>query len=163
MLFTIILAITLIALVALVFLFANDISSTDIMVIVSSVLAFALFLGSRSPKRIYSCIRPRIGGIIFGGLLFFVAFFVIPAQQFYPSDNEWNEFWSHKWTRIYCDGALVYMHLNEAEKQCHPGPESPYVMSELMLITNPIYWMILTVIPFSYPVIVGLLIVASST
>ena len=49
--------------------------------------------------------------------------------------------------------------MDDAEKRCHPGPESPQFMQEdlQMLAKYPIYGMVLNWIPYTYPVIAGFL------
>jgi hypothetical protein len=62
----------------------------------------------------------------------------------------------------YCNHALLRVHADQAEEGCHPGPESRAFMADLqMLATYPVYGIILNVIPFTYPAIVGFLIVAA--
>ena len=135
----------------------NDTLLLIIFICIIDIIILAAFYR----RHIINTIKPRIGGIIFGSLIFFVMF-SIPAQQFYSSDKEWNKFWSHNWARIYCNGALMYMHLNEAEKDCHPGPEDKFFMSELeMLAEYPVYQMILNTVPFIYPIITVFLIIAA--
>jgi len=156
LLFTIILAITLIVLVMPMLVFANDISSTDILIIVPSVLAFALLLGSRSPKRIYSCIRPRLGGIIFGGLLFIV-FLLIPDFNSYA-----NVPFPHKLVHVWCSHAFLYVYYDQAEKNCWPGPESLAFMADLQtLVAYPFYGIVITIVPYTYPIVVTFLVITA--
>lgn len=98
--------------------------------------------------------NPRIGAIGFGLLLFITSFYII------PDPNNYNYYpWPHKWVHVYCNHALVWIHLDDAEKRCHPGPEGPQFMQEdlQMLAKYPIYGMILNWIPYAYPVIAGFL------
>jgi hypothetical protein len=68
----------------------------------------------------------------------------------------------HNWIHVYCNHALLWVHADQAEEGCHPGPESRAFMADLqMLATYPVYEIILNVIPYTYPAIVGLLVVAA--
>ena len=100
---------------------------------------------------------PRIGAIIFGFLIWFVAF-LIPD----PNAPITNAPWPHNWIHVCCNHALLWVHADKAEEGCHPGPESRAFIADLqMLATYPVYGIILTVIPYTYPAIVGLLVVAA--
>ena len=99
--------------------------------------------------------NPRIGAIGLGLLLFITSFYIIPDPnnyKYYP--------WPHKWVHVYCNHALVWIHLDDAEKRCHPGPEGPQFMREdlQMLAKYPVYGMILYWAPYSFPVIAGVLV-----
>jgi hypothetical protein len=101
---------------------------------------------------------PRIGAIIFGFLIWFTAFMLIPDPNAYL-----NVRWPHKWIHVYCNHALVWVYEDQAnEGGCNPGPESRGFMADLqMLATYPIYGIILNIIPYAYPAIVGFLVVAA--
>ena|SRR5215472_486591 len=73
-----------------------------------------------------------------------------------------NIFAAHNWIHVYCNHALLWVHADQAEQGCHPGPESRAFMADLqMLATYPVYGIILNVIPYAYPAIVGFLVVAA--
>lgn len=103
-------------------------------------------------------LSPRLGAIIFGGLIFF-AYFLIPD----PNAPITNAPWPHKWIHAYCNHALLLVHADQAEDGgCQPGPITPYSMSYYqMLAKYPVYGIILNMIPYTYPVIVGFLVVAA--
>ena len=98
---------------------------------------------------------PRIGVIIFGLLIGFAAF-LIPDPNAPITDASWP----HNWIHVYCNHALLWVDADQAEEGCHPGPESRAFMADLqMLATYPIYGIILNAIPYTYPAIVGFLVV----
>jgi len=100
--------------------------------------------------------NPLVGSIGFGVLLFVTAFYIIPNPNGYSN----SPLWPHKWVHVYCSHVLLWMYLDQAEKGCHPGPESRHSMNDLqMLVKYPIYERILNTIPYAYPVIIGLLII----
>jgi hypothetical protein len=100
---------------------------------------------------------PRISTIIFGFLIWFAAF-LIPD----PNAPITNAPWPHNWIHVYCNHALLWVHADQAEEPCHPGPESRAFMADLqMLARYPVYGIILNVIPYTYPAIVGFLVVAA--
>jgi hypothetical protein len=126
-------ATTLIAIVVLVFTFAAAMSSTDILIIVSVLLALSFVICSRH-RHILHTVWTRKWGILFGCLLFFV-FVMVPDPNSYA-----NAPWPHKLFHVYCNGALLWVYVDKAEKSCHPGPESEYFMNHLqMLARYPIY------------------------
>jgi hypothetical protein len=60
---------------------------------------------------------PRIGAVIFGFLIWFAAF-LIPD----PNAPITNAPWPHNWIHVYCNHALLWVHADQAEEGCHPGP-----------------------------------------
>ena len=93
--------------------------------------------------------------IIFGLLIGFAAF-LIPDPNAPITDAPWP----HNWIHVYCNHALLWVHADQAEEGCHPGPESRAFMADLqMLATYPVYGIILNVILYTYPAIVGFLVV----
>lgn len=63
---------------------------------------------------------------------------------------------------MYCNHALLWVHADQAEEGCHPGPESRAFMADLQILARyPVYGIILNVIPYTYPAILGLLVVAA--
>ena len=84
--------------------------------------------------------------------------FLIPD----PNAPITNAPWPHNWIHVYCNHALLWVHADQAEEGCHPGPESRAFMADLqMLATYPVYGIILNVILYTYPAIVGFLVVAA--
>jgi hypothetical protein len=151
-----VITITLIALVILAFVFATAISSYDILIIVPSVLALSFIIGSRGIRRTYHKLQPRLGAIIFGGILFFV-FLLVPDPNSYA-----NIPWPHKLIHVFCSHAFLWVYYDQAEQQCHPGPESEYFMSQLQMLTRyPVYAVILNLMWLILPAIAGLLVVAA--
>jgi hypothetical protein len=70
--------------------------------------------------------------------------------------------WPHNWIHVYCNHALLWVHADQADEGCHPGPESRAFMADLqMLATYPVYGIILNVIPYTYPAIVAFLVVVA--
>jgi hypothetical protein len=70
--------------------------------------------------------------------------------------------WPHNWIHVYCNHALLWVYADQAEEGCHPGPESRAFMADLQILaTYPVYGIILNVIPYTYPAIVGFLVVAA--
>jgi hypothetical protein len=100
---------------------------------------------------------PRVGDIIFGLVIWFVAF-LIPDPNAPITDAPWP----HTWIHVYCNHALLWVHADQAEEGCHPGPESRAFMADLQILaTYAIYGIILNVIPYTYPAIVAFLVVAA--
>lgn len=99
---------------------------------------------------------PRTKGVLIGLLLAMLYLFIIPDPNHPITDMPWP----HKWVHVYCNHALVWIHLDDAEAGCHSGPESRAFMSDLQnLARHPLYWWTLTIAPYSYPVISAFLIV----
>jgi hypothetical protein len=95
---------------------------------------------------------PRVGAIIFGLVIWFVAF-LIPDPNAPITDAPWP----HNWIHVYCNHALLWIHADQAEEGCHPGPESRAFMADLQILaTYPIYGIILNAIPYTYPAIAAL-------
>jgi hypothetical protein len=77
-----------------------------------------------------------------------------------PNAPVTNAPWPHNWIHVYCNHALLWVHTDQAEEGCHPGPKSRAFMADLqMLARYPIYERILDAIPYTYPAIVILLVV----
>jgi len=86
---------------------------------------------------------PRVGAIIFGLLIGFAAF-LIPDPNTPITDAPWP----HNWIHVYCNHALLWVHADQAEEGCHPGPENRAFMADLQMLAT-------------YPAIVGLLVIAA--
>jgi hypothetical protein len=133
----------------------SSVSAITYLPIFPGLIAMLVFVRPRTIKR--CCYNTKqsssIVGILFGTLLFF-AFLLVPDPNnytYYP--------WPHKWVHVYCNHALLWMHLDQAEKGCHPGPESRYFMADLqMLARYPLYSMILNAVPYSYALIAGVIV-----
>lgn len=96
----------------------------------------------------------RIGGTIVG-ILIALFLIIIPNPNVYTSNPH---YFNGKWTHIYCNHALVYMTYWKSQT-CKIGPTSEHMMSYLRLLAHyPLYQITLTLIPYTYPIIAGFLI-----
>jgi hypothetical protein len=97
----------------------------------------------------------RISGILVG-VLIALCFWVIPPQQYYDSVP-------HGWVHTYCSHALIWIRLDKAENGgCHPGPISRVYMAYYQTGARyPLYWIILNIVPYTFPAIMGFLIIAA--
>ncbi|MGB6531719.1 MAG: hypothetical protein WA323_24705 [Candidatus Nitrosopolaris sp.] len=131
---------------------------TTLIILIAIIDAIILVITRFDFRPILRIFKPRIVGITFGVLLFIIPWFVIPDPNSYA-----NTPWPHRLVHVYCSHAFIWVYLDVAENECHPGPISSHYMSYYqMLAKYPVYNILLNMIPLTYPIIVVPLLILAS-